>query len=152
MITIEEIKKQEEILQFESFDNYVAYDIGLKIFEKAKERDLPVVICVSRCKQQLFYVTLPKTSVVNELWLKRKMNTVYTLQESSMILELQQAGVDISLCQIHGLPETEFAAAGGAFPVFVKGTGMVGVIAVSGLSSEADHGLIVETVKEYLNK
>ncbi len=151
MITVEEIKKQEEVLQFEKFDNEVAYDIGNRIFEKAKERKLPVAISISRCHQQLFFVSLPGAKPNNELWLKRKVNTVYHFQRSSMISEIEQKKAQVSLMEIHGLSESEYAPAGGAFPVIIKGTGMIGVIAVSGLPSEDDHGLIIETVKEYLN-
>ncbi len=151
MITEEEIKKQEELLQFEKFDNEVIYDIGNRIFEKAKERKLPVAISISRCTQQLFYIVLPGAKPNNELWLKRKVNSAYHFQQSTILLEMQQSKMTTSLFKIHGLPEDTYAPAAGAFPVVVKGTGMVGVIAVSGLTGEEDHRLITETLEEYLN-
>ncbi len=150
MITIEEIKKQEELLQFKKFDNEVAYEIGNIIFEKAKERKLPVAISISRCSQILFYVSLTGATLNNELWLKRKVNTAYHFQCSSMILEIKQSERTQSMCERHGLPPEEYAPAGGAFPVILKGAGMVGVIGVSGLPSEDDHALIIESIEEHL--
>ncbi|KAK4936150.1 hypothetical protein LTR28_010215, partial [Elasticomyces elasticus] len=45
-----------------------------------------------------------------------------------------------------------FAIHGGGFPVKVRGVeGVVAVIVVSGLKQEQDHGIIVHTIKEYLD-
>ncbi len=151
MITVEEIKKQQEELQFESFNNEVAYDIGNRLFEKAKERKLPVAISISRCNHELFYIALPGAKESNELWLKRKVNSCYFFQKSTILLEMEQSQSSASIMQINGLPEDTYAPAAGAFPVILKGTGMVGVIAVSGLAGEDDHALVIEAVKEYLN-
>ncbi len=48
------------------------------------------------------------------------------------------------------VPESEVAAHGGSFPVIIKGTGVIGTITVSGLSSEEDHKVVVETIRSYL--
>lgn len=46
-----------------------------------------------------------------------------------------------------------YACHGGGFPVRVKNVeGIVGVIVVSGLKQEDDHGVIVDGIKEYLGK
>jgi len=44
----------------------------------------------------------------------------------------------------------EYAAAGGGFPLIVRGTGPVGVVLVSGLPMEEDHALIVEALEAFL--
>lgn len=44
-----------------------------------------------------------------------------------------------------------YACHGGGFPVRVKNVeGIVGVIVVSGLKQEDDHGVIVDAIQEYL--
>ena len=43
-----------------------------------------------------------------------------------------------------------YVLAGGGFPVTVKGAGVIGVIAVSGLPEREDHGIIVEVLATYL--
>ena len=40
--------------------------------------------------------------------------------------------------------------AGGGFPVTVKGAGVIGVIAVSGLPEREDHGVVVAALCEHL--
>ncbi len=40
--------------------------------------------------------------------------------------------------------------AGGGFPVTVKGAGIIGVIAVSGLPERQDHGVIVDALCDHL--
>ena len=44
----------------------------------------------------------------------------------------------------------DHAAHGGAFPVIVRGVGMVGTVTVSGLPQAEDHRLVVETLRAVL--
>lgn len=39
-----------------------------------------------------------------------------------------------------------YASRGGTFPLFVKGTGPMAAVAVSGLPQKADHDLVVEAL------
>ena len=48
------------------------------------------------------------------------------------------------------LDENEFAAHGGAFPVIVRGVGVVGTVTVSGLPQEEDHRLVVSVLRAFL--
>ena len=59
-----------------------------------------------------------------------------------MALDLEEKKV--SLVERFGLPLTEFAAHGGAFPLTVSDTGVIGSIAVSGLPQREDHEFVVE--------
>ncbi len=61
-----------------------------------------------------------------------------------------QAG-GMRLEEKHFVDPLEFSAHGGAFPVYVKGTGLVGTITVSGLPQEDDHELVVECIREFLD-
>ncbi len=149
---IEMIEKQQNELQFKSFENDAAVEIGLMLMQKAKSKKYPVAINITRNNQHIFHVALPGSSINNEHWLKRKINTVYHFQASSLLVQYECESANSTLSKIHALPDLEFAAAGGCFPVVVKGVGMVGTIGVSGLSSEEDHDLIVNCLIEYLNK
>jgi len=46
----------------------------------------------------------------------------------------------------------EFSAHGGCFPVCIKGSGLVGTVTVSGLPQADDHALVVECIREFLDK
>jgi uncharacterized protein (UPF0303 family) len=48
------------------------------------------------------------------------------------------------------LPESEYAAHGGAFPIIVRDVGAVGTVTVSGLPQEEDHRLVVSVLREFL--
>ena len=48
------------------------------------------------------------------------------------------------------LDPTVFAAHGGAFPVIVRGVGVVGTVTVSGLPQEEDHRLVVSVLRDFL--
>jgi uncharacterized protein (UPF0303 family) len=46
----------------------------------------------------------------------------------------------------------EFCPYGGAFPIIIKNVGVVGTISSSGISQVTEHNLIVEVLKEFLEK
>ncbi len=152
MLTITEIEKQEEELQFKSFDNDIAHEIGLMLFRKAREYNYPVAINITRNGQSIFYIALTGATNNNENWLRRKINTANHFQNSSMIVQLRSEQRKKSLSESHGLSDFDYAAAGGAFPIKVRGVGMIGTIAVSGLASEEDHMLIVDCLREYFSR
>lgn len=95
---------------------------------------------------------MPGTAADNDKWLMRKVNSVYNFGYSSLIVQEKVKQSGVTLLESGGLPTDQYAAAGGAFPVKVRGVGLVGTIAVSGLVSEEDHGLIVECLEKYLAK
>jgi uncharacterized protein (UPF0303 family) len=59
-------------------------------------------------------------------------------------LSLQQASA--TLADKYSLPAAEFASHGGAFPLTVKGAGVIGVVTVSGLPQRQDHEFVVEAL------
>jgi uncharacterized protein (UPF0303 family) len=45
--------------------------------------------------------------------------------------------------------QTRYAAHGGSFPIYVRGTGPVATVTVSGLPQKADHDLVVEALAAF---
>lgn len=55
-----------------------------------------------------------------------------------------------ALAEKCGVPETEFTAHSGAFPLTVRGVGLVGVVTVSGLPQLDDHRRVVAVLRRFL--
>ena len=65
-----------------------------------------------------------------------------------MVLEQQRP--DRAFKVGEGLDISDYVLAGGGFPVTVKGAGVIGVIAVSGLPEREDHGVVVDALCDHL--
>jgi uncharacterized protein (UPF0303 family) len=136
--------EQEKTLQFTAFDEETAWELGAIMVAEAKARALPIAIDIRRGERQLFHVSMPGASADNESWIERKVRSVNRFGHSSFYLGRFLASQGKTLSEKYFLSEQEFATAGGCFPIIVKGTGMVGTVAVSGLPQEEDHRLVTE--------
>lgn len=142
---LDRVTLQEHELQLDQFDEQVAWQIGTHIRAIAEERGLSIVIDVRRFGQPLFYTALKGTTPDNVEWVKRKSNVVARFHRSSYGVGLLMQTKKSSLAE-RGLPITDFIEHGGAFPITVKGAGIVGSVTVSGLPQRADHELVVEAL------
>ena len=144
--------QQEQDLQFAQFNELTAWQLGTQMVERAMRENLPVTIDITRGQHQLFHYSMPGTAADNDEWVKRKVRLVNRFGHSSFYMgqKLKQKGKTIE--ESYLIPESEFAAHGGCFPIIVKGTGMVGTITVSGLPQEEDHKFVVESIRAFLSK
>ncbi|MCL2465425.1 MAG: heme-degrading domain-containing protein [Micrococcales bacterium] len=147
---------QEERLQFEHFDFDVAWALGCFMVELARSRSLGVAIAIRRNGQRLFHAALPGATADNDEWIERKSRVVDRFAHSSRYMgalmespENNAAGVTFE--QNFRLDPLRFAAHGGAFPVIVRGSGMIGTVTVSGLPQLEDHAFIVEALGRFLS-
>lgn len=147
---LEQLSQQEEDVQFVSFSNDTALKVGMALVQAAREKDKAVTVDIVRAGQQLFHFAMAGTSIDNGEWVKRKNRVVNRFGHSSyyMGISLKNAGQTIEGKYL--LPESEYAPHGGAFPLIIKGVGVVGTITVSGLPQEEDHELVVSTLKQFL--
>lgn len=140
------IGKQEQRLKFPSFDEESAWRMGSRLREMALARSAPLAIDIRRFGQLLFFCALVGSTPDNADWARRKSNVVARFHRSSYELGLELQQKNTSLTDRFGLILTEFAAHGGAFPIAVVGSGVIGSITVSGLPQRADHELVVEAL------
>jgi uncharacterized protein (UPF0303 family) len=147
---LEQLLQEECELQFGSFNEYTAWQIGCHLVEQAQKGRLSITIDITRGSHQLFHASLPGTSVDNDEWIKRKVRLVYRFGHSSFYIGQLLKSKGKRLEDAYLISESEYAPHGGCFPVIVKDTGMVGTITVSGLSQEDDHKLVVQAIREYL--
>jgi uncharacterized protein (UPF0303 family) len=142
--------KEENELQFSSFNEESAWQLGRRLVECATRENLPVTIDITRGQQQLFHASGPGASADNDEWVKRKVRLVYRFAHSSFYMGQLLKSMGKTIEEAFLLPESEYAPHGGCFPIIIKGTGMIGTVTVSGLAQEDDHRLVVETLREYL--
>jgi endoglucanase len=144
------IARQEETLQFDAFSNDTALEIGLKLVAMAREQKKSVAVNITRNGSLLFYHAMNGTSPDHADWIRRKSNLVNRSGHSSFYThtEVKNKGGDYDA--IPTLDPREYAAHGGAFPLTIRGSGMVGTITVSGLPGPDDHALVVDALKSHL--
>ncbi|WP_331372374.1 heme-degrading domain-containing protein [Sinorhizobium chiapasense] len=142
------IALQERELQFERFNLDTAWELGATLRRMAAERKLGVVIDITLFSMQVFYAALEGATPDNPNWVRRKRNTVFRLFKSSYATGLSLLKQQTNLQAKLGLPDAEYAAHGGSFPIIVKGTGCIGAVTVSGLPQREDHNLVVGALAE----
>lgn len=148
---IAEVVAQEERVQFASFSNDDAWMLGSRLRDLAVERGHVITIDIARGEQRLFHCALPGTSPHNDVWIERKKRTVREFNASSYLVGLRFPSVDAHVLE-HApwMDPAQFSGHGGGFPLAIRGSGVVGTIAVSGLPHQVDHALIVEALTQYL--
>lgn len=149
---LEELLAEQEALQFARFGFDEAYAIGQDLVEHARRERLAVTIDVAVGGQQLFHAALPGTAPDNDQWVIRKNRVVGRFFRSSYYIArlLEAKGQTIEAA--FGVPSADFAPFGGAVPITVRGTGVVGAVTVSGLPHQDDHRMVVEAMRRFLEK
>ena len=145
-MTYKNIEIQEEMLQFEHFSNEDAIALGNIIYQLAQEQGVCVAIDISRNGITLFHLLMTGTRADNESWMRRKRNTACHYEESSLAFESERRDSLVS----SGLDLAQYAPAGGAFPIRLRGTGCIGAAVVSGLKGIEDHNLVAQGIARLL--
>ncbi|EJT99905.1 hypothetical protein DACRYDRAFT_117533 [Dacryopinax primogenitus] len=155
-LLVPEIEAQESKLHFPAFTTEVAWQVGTAIRARFlatqawKEKGIVVHISTFT-GHVLFTCAVGKESAINPgNWINGKMNVVKRFNHSSFFVGRNL--VSQGKVPEEALPFPEFAAHGGAFPVWIKGApcSPLGTIIVSGLKQEEDHQIIVDTLEEIL--
>jgi len=151
----ESILRQEKTLVFDRFDSHTAWLIGSTLQKLAHDAEWPIVIDIHAAGRTLFHAAMPGSTAENDDWVRRKQATVLRLGRSTYGIgrELHDSGETLE--GHYGLPESDFAAHGGGFPIHVRTSGegtdhvqtnLAGAIVVSGLPQREDHVLIVHVL------
>lgn len=149
---IAEVEQQELDLTFARFDNDDAWRLGGILVALAQERRLPVTVDIRRGEQQLFHAAMPGTAAHNDVWIARKTATVREFGISSHLAGLRaQVGGHV-FEDAPWIDPARLAGHGGAFPITIGGTGVVGTVTVSGLPQRDDHELAVEAIRRFLGE
>ncbi len=147
---LDQLLQEEQELQFTSFNETTAWQLGCQLVERAQKEGLPIVIDIMLAGRQLFHAALSGSAPDNDEWVKRKARAAIRFGHSSLYMgELLKSRGD-SIEKSYLVPESEVAPHGGSFPVILRGTGVIGTITVSGLPPQDDHRVVVEAIRTYL--
>jgi uncharacterized protein (UPF0303 family) len=147
---LEALALEERQLQFTAFSNADALRLGTAIVERARALGKAVTVDITRNGHQLFHHAMDGTSPDNADWVRRKNNVVLRYGRSSWHTGTRYRSRGQTFEAHSGVDTKDFAAHGGAFPLILRGTGIVGTVTVSGLPQQEDHELVTSVLREYL--
>ena len=135
---------QEKGLVFDSFDENTAFAVLGHARALAIAEGAGVGVLVKFWDRPLAFGATPGYTHGNYLWAHRKANTVRLVLKSSYRLRIE-TGLELFEDR-WGLSPEDYAISGGAFPITVKGVGIVGAAVVSGLHERDDHRLVTAAI------
>lgn len=147
---LEVLLAEEKQLDFDAFTLDDAWIVGQSLRATGQRLGIPIGIGIVMGEHRAFHAGVEGSSALNDAWLERKFRVVRHHEHSSLAVRAQYLaqGEDF---ETHSLLDPMlYAAAGGAFPVRVRGT-LVGVVGVSGLEMHEDHALVVQHLRAHLH-
>ncbi len=145
------LEQQEKLLRFPAFDAETAWQLGSLLRAALLARDAGGTVEIELAGHRLFACATPGAQPGQANWVRRKRNTVHHFARSTYAVGRKLEREGGTLGSRHGLPERDFAAHGGGFPIFLHGTGPVGSVVFSGLPQREDHNLVVDALAMLLD-
>lgn len=147
---LEIVQQQEQALRFERFSREDALSIGLEIIRLAKEvYHKSAAVYVVEDDVLIFSYKMPRTSLENDWWMRKKLNVSKRTGVSSL-LSLLEARAGLRPAVWESGDEGSFAACGGCFPVHRTEGVDNAYILVSGMAHEEDHQIMVDAISRHL--
>lgn len=144
--------EQERALMFERFDEDVAFELGSLIRRAGKALNRGgITTGIYTFDRTLFYGATTGGSEFNRRWIERKLGLVKLMLKSSYRVVLER-GDKPRVDPGWGIDPTQYAIAGGAFPIAVNGIGVVGAAIASGLHERMDHEIVRASIAKLLGK
>ncbi|MGB9687148.1 MAG: heme-degrading domain-containing protein, partial [Rectinema subterraneum] len=130
---LDQIAKEEAELVLDQFIEEDAWELGCLMVEEAKKRQARIAIDIRRPGQIMFHAALAGATPDNDEWIRRKSNVVFRFGKASFALGISLALAETTIEQKYFVSPLEFSPHGGAFPIRVRGCGLVACATVSGL-------------------
>jgi Uncharacterized conserved protein len=146
---LDQIAKEEAELVLDQFTEEDAWELGCLMVEEAKKRQARIAIDIRRPGQIMFHAALAGATPDNDEWIRRKSNVVFRFGKASLAVGVSLALAETTIEQKSFVSPLEFSPHGGAFPIRVRGCGLVACATVSGLPHEEDHALVVACIRKF---
>lgn len=145
------IIEQERTLVFDRFDEDVGFELGRLIREAARNLDRGgIATGVYLWDRTVFYGATAGATEANRSWVERKCKLVRLMMKSSYRIVLERGDRPRQYDPMWALEPKDYAIAGGAFPISIRGAGIVGAAAASGLAERDDHEVIRSAIAQAL--
>ena len=145
------LDEQERLLQFASFHAESAWALGSLLRTAALATGIGCSMEIEVAGQLLFACATPGATPGQANWIRRKRNTVHHFARSTYAVGRKLEREGATLASKHALPEADFVAHGGGFPIVLRDTGAVGSVVFSGLPQRADHDAVVDALATMLH-
>lgn len=145
------LEKQEAVLRFDSVSYSDLCSIGQSIVEAAEVKGASVYVLIRLSGDIVFAYAMDGTSRSSIRWAERKANTAEISGKSSMRDGAINREKGRSLPE-RGLDPLLYTEEGGAFPILLSSGAAIGSVAVSGMTSEEDHQLVVDALSSFLGR
>ena len=141
---------EAKTLELASLTQAEALEIGEIAVALGRSRKAPIAIEVKMGTWSIFHASLPGSKPENDSWIARKARVVLATGRSTLHerVDAEERGVD--WYAETGLSEELHAIHGGGLALNVAGSGLAGILLISGLPQVEDHLLGVEVITEYL--
>lgn len=146
---LDRIAQQEKELVLDHFTEDDAWVLGCLIVDEAKKRQAHIAIDIRRPAQILFHAALDGAAPDNDEWIRRKSNVVFRFGKASFAVGISLTLAETTIDNKFYVSPMEYSPHGGAFPIRVRGCGLVACVSVSGLPQEEDHALVVECLQKF---
>jgi len=140
-VLIAALERQERELIFTQFNEQDAHALGESIRSAALARNAPVTIEIRTPTRRLYFSALPGSTPDNEKWAYLKTQTVFQCYNSSMLAGMKLEAEGRLQYPDALLPPDKYVLHGGAFPIRVRGAGLMAAVGISGFPSIEDHQL-----------
>ncbi|MFJ4295657.1 heme-degrading domain-containing protein [Curtobacterium sp. NPDC089689] len=147
---IHDLEQQEAELVLPRFTLDDAWALGSRLVDIARREGHGVGIDIRRPNLILFRAALPGIAPDQERWIEKKAALVLRMETSGALVDARHRAAGIDAASFGWLPNEDYAITGGSFPIRVQGVGVVAAATASGLSSDEDHELIVQGIREHL--
>jgi uncharacterized protein (UPF0303 family) len=147
---LDTLAAQEKELQFHAFSSDTALALGLKVIELAQARQHAITVNITVNGKVLFHHAMQGATADQADWIRRKSNVVTRFGRASYAIGIDHKRRGVAFDQLRHLDPQQYAAFGGAFPVTLRDTGIVGTVTVSGLPQAEDHALVVAALRAVL--
>lgn len=146
------LAEQESTLVFDRFDEDTAFELARLVREAAKAIGGGIVVGVYLWDRTLCFAATAGSTDANRTWVERKAQLVRLTHKSSYRNVLERGDKPRTLDPTWALDIKDYAIAGGAFPITMRGVGIVGAAVVSGLDERSDHEIVRAAVAQLLGK